>query len=311
MDVGENMFKNIYKEWAAPKEAIEEATKKDEGNAFTAALMAARKNGDSHFVVAGKRYKCEDYDDKGNVKEAVTSADKKPENYTDKDGKTKTRMIPMTKKSDVKKEKMDPVGREDGDVDNDGDKDASDKYLLKRRKAISKNIAKDKKASGKDDTAVMNPKKDDKMAKEEADPDTVRMMKANPKMQKTGGPGGMKGLNKKAQKDTKAALKKEGVSVRDKLMSIWEKAGDHAQHTKGATKPDEQPTDRNASAKKMKDGHGKPQVDDTEEKGHDDASKAGRAVASQAKARNNGDNTTTGDRNIVNKIAAAYKGMQK
>lgn len=305
------MFKNIYKEWAAPKEAIEEATKKDEGNAFTAALMAARKNGDSHFVVAGKRYKCEDYDDKGNVKEAVTSADKKPENYTDKDGKTKTRMIPMTKKSDVKKEKMDPVGREDGDVDNDGDKDASDKYLLKRRKAISKNIAKDKKASGKDDTAVMNPKKDDKMAKEEADPDTVRMMKANPKMQKTGGPGGMKGLNKKAQKDTKAALKKEGVSVRDKLMSIWEKAGDHAQHTKGATKPDEQPTDRNASAKKMKDGHGKPQVDDTEEKGHDDASKAGRAVASQAKARNNGDNTTTGDRNIVNKIAAAYKGMQK
>ena len=38
------------------------------------------------------------------------------------------------------KEKLDPVGKEDGDIDNDGDKDASDKYLAKRRKAVSKAI---------------------------------------------------------------------------------------------------------------------------------------------------------------------------
>ena len=37
--------------------------------------------------------------------------------------------------------KLDPVGKEDGDVDNDGDKDKSDKYLLKRRKAIGNAIA--------------------------------------------------------------------------------------------------------------------------------------------------------------------------
>ena len=37
-----------------------------------------------------------------------------------------------------KAKKLDPVGKEDGDVDNDGDKDSSDKYLMKRRKAISK-----------------------------------------------------------------------------------------------------------------------------------------------------------------------------
>ena len=37
--------------------------------------------------------------------------------------------------------KLDPVGKEDGDVDNDGDKDSSDKYLMKRRKAIGKAIA--------------------------------------------------------------------------------------------------------------------------------------------------------------------------
>ena len=38
----------------------------------------------------------------------------------------------------VYEKKMDPVGQEDGDIDNDGDKDSSDKYLAKRRKAIGK-----------------------------------------------------------------------------------------------------------------------------------------------------------------------------
>ena len=38
--------------------------------------------------------------------------------------------------------KMDPVGQEDGDINNDGKKDGTDKYLLKRRKAIGKAIAK-------------------------------------------------------------------------------------------------------------------------------------------------------------------------
>ena len=36
---------------------------------------------------------------------------------------------------------LDPVGQEDKDIDNDGDHDKSDKYLLKRRKAIGKAIA--------------------------------------------------------------------------------------------------------------------------------------------------------------------------
>ena len=37
-------------------------------------------------------------------------------------------------------EAMDAVGKEDGDIDNDGDKDDSDEYLAKRRKAIAKAI---------------------------------------------------------------------------------------------------------------------------------------------------------------------------
>jgi hypothetical protein len=40
----------------------------------------------------------------------------------------------------IYEKKLDPVGQEDGDIDNDGDKDSSDKYLAKRRKAIAKSM---------------------------------------------------------------------------------------------------------------------------------------------------------------------------
>ena len=40
------------------------------------------------------------------------------------------------------KKQLDPVGQEDGDIDNDGDEDESDNYLAKRRKAVGKAIAK-------------------------------------------------------------------------------------------------------------------------------------------------------------------------
>ena len=47
--------------------------------------------------------------------------------------------------SDLFNEKLDPVGKEDDDIDNDGDVDKTDKYLSKRRKAVSKAINKQKK----------------------------------------------------------------------------------------------------------------------------------------------------------------------
>jgi hypothetical protein len=43
-------------------------------------------------------------------------------------------------------EKMDPVGKEDGDIDNDGDKDKSDKYLAARRKKVTKILSMKKKS---------------------------------------------------------------------------------------------------------------------------------------------------------------------
>ena len=42
----------------------------------------------------------------------------------------------------TRKEGLDPVGKEDGDVNNDGKKDSTDKYLMKRRKAIGKAMKK-------------------------------------------------------------------------------------------------------------------------------------------------------------------------
>ena len=43
----------------------------------------------------------------------------------------------------TEKKKLDPVGKEDADVDNDGKVDDSDSYLMKRRKAIKKAMAKE------------------------------------------------------------------------------------------------------------------------------------------------------------------------
>jgi len=43
------------------------------------------------------------------------------------------------------KKKLDPVGKEDKDIDNDGDHDKSDKFLIARRKKVSKIIGMTKK----------------------------------------------------------------------------------------------------------------------------------------------------------------------
>ena len=63
-------------------------------------------------------------------------------------GKTYYPNMPKKKSSvalriEKMKEALDPVGKEDGDVNNDGKKDDTDKYLMKRRKAIGKAMAKE------------------------------------------------------------------------------------------------------------------------------------------------------------------------
>jgi len=72
-----------------------------------------------------------------------------------------------------KNEALDPVGKADADIDNDGDVDSSDKYLHNRRKTIKKAMKRkkkeepsesddDQKISGKKEKVTINPKIDDK-----------------------------------------------------------------------------------------------------------------------------------------------------
>lgn len=51
----------------------------------------------------------------------------------------------------IQKEKLDPVGKEDDDINNDGKVDSTDKYLANKRKAIAKAILKSKKTIKKED----------------------------------------------------------------------------------------------------------------------------------------------------------------
>ena len=54
-------------------------------------------------------------------------------------------------KKDVKEAKLDPVGKEDGDVNNDGKEDDTDDYLMNRRKKVGKAIAAAKKGKKVDE----------------------------------------------------------------------------------------------------------------------------------------------------------------
>ena len=107
VDTIKDMFYNIPE----AKHHDDEDKEKEEGNAFTKALMAAKEKGEKTFTVAGKHYDV-----------------KKEEDKLDK-------VNPVA----VKKKFKD---RKDKDIDNDGDVDDSDRFLHKRRKAISKAIAK-------------------------------------------------------------------------------------------------------------------------------------------------------------------------
>jgi hypothetical protein len=145
--------------------------KDEEGNAFGKALQAAKQNGDKTFVVAGKKFDVKTKNeiapalikpiksnkDKGAVK--VHGEDLNAEIEAAKQGKIKSLVDTIkgmyyneTNKNDksddgegldavqpkaVKKKFKD---RKDKDIDNDGDVDDSDKFLHKRRKAISKAV---------------------------------------------------------------------------------------------------------------------------------------------------------------------------
>ena len=136
-----------------------------EGNKFTKALNAARENGKEYFAVDGKNFKTEDYAKEGFGANTPTSnqgvatirkaqaARKASGGTTTNPGQLKPKTEDNTNdKSDDGKglDKVQPKAvkkkfddRKDKDIDNDGDVDSSDKFLHKRRKAISKAVNKE------------------------------------------------------------------------------------------------------------------------------------------------------------------------
>lgn len=125
-----------------------------EKNAFHTAAANAHAAGKTHFAFAGKKYPvtmskdaAKTFAGKGKMNEKVTepyavgmaqamksTGDKPPLE------KKTIRLAHKIAKGIEKNEAMDPVGREDDDIDNDGDVDKSDKYLHNRRKAITNAI---------------------------------------------------------------------------------------------------------------------------------------------------------------------------
>ena len=67
------------------------------------------------------------------------------EDYPAKDAFKKAAKTAKKEEVELTEKKLDPVGKEDKDIDNDGDHDKSDKYLIARRKKVSKILAMKKK----------------------------------------------------------------------------------------------------------------------------------------------------------------------
>jgi hypothetical protein len=286
--------------------ALEEMAQKKEGNAFTKALMAAREKGDATFTIAGKSYKCEDYDEEGNVKEAkeityrvgdkkqngnmgaknlkdlmaklkAAKFDMKSLEIYDRDARKQImRKGQMVEDTEEATEAMDPVNpkaakkdfkdRKDKDIDNDGDVDSSDEYLHKKRKAISK-------SKGKNE--------------DEPEGDNGETATMNPKKESK--------VNKES-------------TIRDRLLSIWEDAAG-AKRTAGATPPEnvDGGKDGKSPRKDMRNAHS------AEKKGEagKEADDSDAAEKSTKPAAMRGNDNNMGDRQIINKIANAYKTLQK
>ena len=225
------------------------------------------------------------------------------------------------------KEKLDPVGKADADIDNDGDVDKSDKYLHNRRKTI-------KKAMGtKGETATMNPKLSSGSVKEATNAQINKVLgptknaqqglialkkafKVNDAQAKAMMDRVMNESVTSADKKPEAYVAADGKTkyrmvskdknmvktesrIRESLLSVLEKKDPH---TKGSIA---QPMDDNlsgAGAKKMKDdltAKEKEKITDYDELGHDDASKAGRDGPSMKMRPND---NKQGDKKIVNPV---------
>ena len=132
---------------------------------------------------------------------------------------------------------LDPVGKEDGDINNDGKKDKTDKYLMNRRKAIGKAMAKEDKVwAGFKELIEKKEEKEKKITGEGVD--NKKLIKVFPdevkeEMEKKGEEKedpSLKQKQKKANMAKKQVLMKKMQAVRmgagDQIMASKEPDGD-------------------------------------------------------------------------------------
>ena len=117
---------SFTKELAELKKAVN-----DDKKSFISAARQAHKEGKKTFMFAGKEYPVK-------IKETPVKEDNTNDKSDDGDGLDKVQPKAVKKKF---------KNRKDKDIDNDGDVDSSDKFLHKKRKAISKAIDKKEDAS--------------------------------------------------------------------------------------------------------------------------------------------------------------------
>ena len=116
--------------------------------------------------------------------------------------------------------KLDPVGKEDKDIDNDGDHDKTDKYLLKRRKAIGKAIRMRAEAYLADGTISTEAKGKEKITGKNVDNYASGAVTMNPEQEKE---KKQKGANKGMQY---AHLELKGSTLSEaqkRMLEMYEK----------------------------------------------------------------------------------------
>ena len=163
--------------------------------------------------------------------------------------------------------------RKDKDIDNDGDVDSSDEYLHKRRKAISKSVDENE-DENMDDEKENDSKK--KMKRKNGEKDEVEM---NPKMESS---------IRKALLDVLEANQNPNKDKAEKMSDKLKGKG-----SQDMGKDHEPKTEKES---------------DFDEKGHDDASAAGK-VTKPAAARSGGDAVRSGDQKIKG-VMHAYQKMK-
>ena len=257
------MSKQLVEAMGRAYQEIQESKEKQKENNYIYAAKMAKKNGDKTFTIGGKEY---------DVEEALQKEDNTNDKSDDGDGLDKVQPKAVKKKF---------KDRKDQDIDNDGDVDSSDKFLHKRRKAVSKAI-------GEDEDEMNDDEKENGNGKENGD-DKKKAKKKN-------GNG---------EKDEVEMNPKMESRIRKSLKSVLE--ANQSPNKDKAEKPED--ALKGKGAKDMMAPAKNPEVDDTEEKGHDDASKAGK-VTKAAGARGGRDNVRSGDQKVVAPGTAMKKTME-